>query len=287
MATARPTALQAGSSTVSGIVDVHHEAIPGQRAHRGGRLLDQGPDAFVELPEHVHHLLRLRALRERREASEAGADQRDLRAVALQDGLIARGDDQVGELSRQEPPQPAQALDRPDLLVHPCLQRPVELGELRGLRSHGVLVALDPQQGADPRQQLGAVEGLGDEVVGSGLERRHLLLLATGGDHQDRERVRGRLGAKAPAHLVAVHPGHQDVEEDDVRLPGGDGLERLRSGGRREHLVPLRAEDGLEQAHVGGGVVHHEDARRRAHVLRSHRRRTRSTSSRVRIGLAR
>jgi hypothetical protein len=244
-------------------------------------------DAVVVVAQDVHHLLGLRPLRERREALQARADQGDLRPVALEDSIVAGRDDEVRQLPREEAPQAPEALDLPHLLGDPGLECAVELDELGGLLADGVLVPLDAQQRAHPRQQLGAVEGLGDEVVGARVEGRNLLLLAAGRDHQHREGLGGRVLPQAPAHLVAVHPRHEDVQQHDVGLALGHRAQGLLAGGRRRHLVPLGTEDGLEQPDVGRRVVHHQYPARPGHPPGSQRRRTRSSSSRTWMGFAR
>ena len=71
------------------------------------------------------------------------------------------------------------------------------------------------QQGPDPGQQFGQPEGLGDVVVGAGVQADHgVHLVGAGGQHQDREAV--ALGAQPAAHLQAVHAGQTEVEHHQV-----------------------------------------------------------------------
>ena len=62
-----------------------------------------------------------------------------------------------------------------------------------------------------------------------------------------------------PAHLVAVQLGHHDVEQDEVRFRGLGEIERSAPVGRRDDVVPVRGEKGLEQACVRRHVVDDED----------------------------
>lgn len=68
--------------------------------------------------------------------------------------------------------------------------------------------------GADAGEQLARGEGLGDVVVGAGLEAEDAVgLLVAGGQHEH-----GQVGARAqlPAHREAVEVGEHEVEEDGV-----------------------------------------------------------------------
>ena len=76
-------------------------------------------------------------------------------------------------------------------------------------------------QRAQPRQQHDERERLRQEVVGAGVERLGLVVLAVlGGEDEDR-RPHAFVAQRA-AHLVAVHAGQEDVEHDGVvrALPG-------------------------------------------------------------------
>ena len=102
--------------------------------------------------------------------------------------------------------------------------------------------------------------------------------------------------AQASTDLVPVHARHDDVEQDEVRLPLHDGLERLlaRSSGHDE--VAARREDGVEQLDVLGQVVDHEDRRRPGAFVAGHGgapadvgaryERTRPGSSRTSMGFS-
>ena len=68
------------------------------------------------LAQHRHHLLGLGGLGESGEAAQVAEHHGDLAAVALEQLLVARRHDQLGELRRQEALQPADALDLGDLL---------------------------------------------------------------------------------------------------------------------------------------------------------------------------
>ena len=101
--------------------------------------------------------------------------------------------------------------------------------------------------------------GLAIEVVRAGLDRRELLLLAARRDHHHRQEARRLVRADAPADLVAVHLGHEDVEQDEADAARRNALERLGAGRGRHDVVPARSQHRLEQADVLRQVVDDQD----------------------------
>ena len=212
------------------VVEEHHQTVAGEPLERALEPEDQVAERLVVLREDAHHLLGLARLGERREAAHVAEHDHDLAAVALEERLVARVDDQLRQLGRQEPPQTAHPLQLGDLRLDTGLQLAVPGSQLVGLALDRVLVALDPGQGRHPGQQLALVDRLGQEVVGAGLQGLHLLLVAARGDHHDRQVGGVGLLADPAAHLVAVHAGHHDVQEDEVDLGPVDRLQRLLAG---------------------------------------------------------
>ena len=49
------------------------------------------------------------------------------------------------------------------------------------------------------------------------------------------------VGLQALEHLVAVHLGHHDVEQDQIERPARDQLERLAAVGRDRDVLSPRA----------------------------------------------
>src|SRR5581483_3361477 len=97
-----------------------------------------------------------------------------------------------------------------------------------------------PHERAQPRQQLLALEGLDEVVVGARVQPLDPVAgLAARRQDEDRH-VAGR--AQAPAHLDAVETRQAEVEDDEI----GDELlghrERLHAVSRGLHVVPLLAQ---------------------------------------------
>ena len=69
--------------------------------------------------------------------------------MALQERVVARVDDEIGELRREEAAKPAEALQLVDLLGDSLLELPVPSGELGRLGDDRVVVALHAQERAD------------------------------------------------------------------------------------------------------------------------------------------
>jgi hypothetical protein len=57
-----------------------------------------------------------------------------------------------------------------------------------------------------------------------------------GRDGDDREPRTGRIAADTLHELVAVHPGHDDVGEDQVRRMSGELIESVRAVPRRQNV---------------------------------------------------
>ena len=110
--------------------------------------------------------------------------------------------------------------------------------------------------GADPGQQFVRAEGLGEVVVGAGVEGLDLIaLVAAGGDDKD-----GDLGplADAAEDGHAVHVGQAEVEDDEVGTVRGDHGVGHRAGAGHEDVVAVGGEDGLHEAADGALVLNQE-----------------------------
>ena len=117
------------------------------------------------------------------------------------------------------------------------------------------------QQRAHPREQLVALEGLHQVVVGAGVEALHARVHGVArGEHQDRHVA---VLAQPPADLHAVELGQAEVEHHGVGLEDAGLLERGLAVARHPHLVALHVERAAQHAGDVGVVLHHEHARPR------------------------
>src|SRR3954471_7840771 len=86
---------------------------------------------------------------------------------------------------------------------------------LQELRARLSRLTADPEVN-EIEQPLG-VDRLGDVVGGACREALLTVFLQRlGGDGDDRLATQGRVGADRADGLVAIHPGHHDVHEDEV-----------------------------------------------------------------------
>ena len=113
------------------IVEEHHDAVAREALERALVLEHDATHRRVVRVQHLHHLLGLGAVGERREAAQVDEHDADLAPVRRQQLLAAAGDDRLGDLRREEALQAAEPLELAELLAHALLERAVPLGELR------------------------------------------------------------------------------------------------------------------------------------------------------------
>ena len=108
---------------------------------------------------------------------------------------------------------------------------------------HGVRIGrrLDAaQDGLDPGHQLAGVEGLGEVVVRPQLQAHDLVhVVGAGGEHDDGHRA---VLAQPAADLPAVHPGHHQIQHDQVRLEPARRFQALLPVPRGVHAEALAVE---------------------------------------------
>ena len=142
--------------------------------------------------------------------------------------------------------QPAAVVDQADVLG---LDR---VGQ-RGDDLSGTLEARDratqAHRAAHARQQLGLLDGLRQEVVGTGVEGGdHVVDRGVRGDHDHRQRRGQRIGAQPAADLEAVDARQVQVEQHQLRRVLDDRAQAdLAVGQRRCTLVALALEDACQQ----------------------------------------
>ena len=118
-----------------GVVEEDHEAVASEALECSLEAVDEVAQRAVVVGEHGHDLLGLHGLGERREPAEVAEHHGDLAAVALEKRLVARGDDQLDQLRREEPLQPADPFELLDLLAYALLECLVPLRKLGRLGS--------------------------------------------------------------------------------------------------------------------------------------------------------
>src|SRR5688572_24445317 len=100
---------------------------------------------------------------------------------------------------------------------------------------------------AEQRQQLRELERLGHVVARPAGDAALPVVLVRARREEDQRDARGfRVRPQLPEHAVAVHPGHQDIADDDVRPPlprGGDTACAVPDG---DHAVALGLQQPLE-----------------------------------------
>jgi hypothetical protein len=142
------------------------------------------------------------------------------------------------------------------------------VGEDQG--AQGVALALDGELGAHARAHDGGVHRLADEIGGAGAQRARLVLGRLQGGDEDHRDVGGlRVGQQFAAHGVAVHAGHDGVEQDQVGLLGAGDFERARAVHREQHLV-LVLQRTVQDLDVFHRIVDHQDAAVHGHVGPAH-----------------
>ncbi len=144
------------------------------------------------------------------------------------------------------------------IVEHP-LHVELYVGERRQPGDVVVVHAGVAQDVGDRAQQVVGAEGLRDVRRGAGPAGLH---------HVGQVRLRGEehhgdvLGVaelELPADLVAVHAGHGDVEEDEVRVPGEGELESLLAVVRRGHVVAVGDENSGDGRRQVGVVIDDEN----------------------------
>jgi hypothetical protein len=114
-----------------------------------------------------------------------------------------------------------------------------------------------PQQGAQPGEQLLALEGLDEVVVGAGVQPLDARLDRVA-RRQDQDRDVVSL-AQAARDLHAVHLREAEIQDDEVGHEVRRRLQRNLSVGGDTDLVALQAQRALQDHRDLVVVLHHED----------------------------
>ena len=118
--------------------------------------------------------------------------------------------------------------------------------------------------GTNAGDELVEPDGLGQEVVGSGVEALDDALAGTGARHQqDRQGQRLRPGAQGADHVRAGHVREAHVEDDDIDRLRLDDLHRGFAAVGLQDVEPTATQGDRDQATEVVDVVDDQDAGRR------------------------
>jgi hypothetical protein len=123
-----------------------------------------------------------------------------------------------------------------------------------------------PQRHPQPGHQLAHTERFCQVVVGTGLQRGDLVALPVAHRQHDDWDARPLPDLAREGQAIPVR--ETEVENDHVGALRGDLLERLCSGRRLDHPVPLAREAHPQEAPNRRLVVDHEDERFRGYHSR-------------------
>src|SRR5581483_9859779 len=130
-------------------------------------------------------------------------------------------------------------------------------GEVAHLEDHRALARVPAGDGPEAGEELGEGEGLGEVVVGAGVEAGHPIVDGIPGRQHHHGRPPALL-AQAPAHLEPVGTGDHGVEHDGVVLVLASRPEGGIAVAGHVDRVPLTLEAPLDQRGHLGFVLHHE-----------------------------
>ena len=92
-------------AAVGGSIEQDQQPVSDETLKGALVLRDERTETGMVLPEDAHHLLRLGGLGEGGEPAQVADDDGDLAAVALEQGLVAGGDDLLGDLGLDVAPE--------------------------------------------------------------------------------------------------------------------------------------------------------------------------------------
>src|ERR1700733_1517278 len=91
-------------------------------------------------------------------------------------------------------------------------------------------------------------------------------LLPFGCHHDDRNGARLRVARQSARRLIAIHPGHDDVHENEIGIHLAREANALGAVGRGRGLVAVALKSLLHDVHLGGRVVDDEYQRHLSHL---------------------
>ena len=179
--------------------------------------------------------------------------QQDFRVGGVSCDRFAQRPDR-GAVAEQRAFYPA-ARVRQELLRHRQLARE--------LRVPGLELPSQPLHGevrVDARDHFVALKRLGDEVDRAHLEPAHLVLGLVQGRKKDHRSLAGfGVLLEAPARLVPVDPGHDDVEQDQQRMYSTRHLDGALTAPGHEQPVASTVERVAQHVEVRDVIVDQQD----------------------------
>jgi hypothetical protein len=136
-----------------------------------------------------------------------------------------------------------------------------EFGQLGGARS-----AAAAGQRAHAGFELVEVEGLGQVVVGAGVQAQHPVAHGAARG-EDQHRGAQALGARPRQHLQAVQARQAEIEQYDIRHRRAPAVQRTGAVAAHRHLHPAALEAAL-QGGLHRGVVFDQEQLHRGRIIR-------------------
>ena len=81
-----------------------------------------------------------------------------------------------------------------------------------------------------------------------------------GRDHDDGDVFGGEVALELCRHLITVHTGHHDVEQDEIGWLLCDCSERFFAAGRGQEKIAFRPEHDVQQLSVLAFIIHNQNA---------------------------
>ena len=112
-----------------------------------------------------------------------------------------------------------------------------------------------------PRLNFLRLKGLGHVIHPARLEGAHLLLgFAVGAHKYDRDVLEARIRLQLFAHFVAIHFGHPDIQQNQVRRQQAGRPQGEAAADGHPHGIAALLQQAAKELQIGRGVIHHQNA---------------------------
>ena len=122
--------LDAGLGARQRIVEDRHQTVTGEVLDRALEFMNDGADGCVVLAQDIHHLFRFGGFGKGGKAAQVAKHDSDVAAVTVENAIVARRQDQLGDLLGQKPLQTIHTFDLRKLLRHAFLEGAIPAGEV-------------------------------------------------------------------------------------------------------------------------------------------------------------